>query len=111
MMKTTILMLVVACGGGTPKEPTITKEEQLTLCRPAVEHVVDLLTRGDTAGVPMAARIRTALLDRCSGDKWGADAMTCFSKIETIDQAEGCAKYLTIPQRDGFQQAIESAAR
>ena len=109
-MKTTILVFLVACSS-TPKEPTLTKEQQTTQCRPAVEHVVDMIARGDTAGVPLAARIRTALLDRCIGDNWGADATACFGRIETIEQSEGCAKYLTIPQRDGFQAAIENASR
>ena len=103
------LILLVACSA-TPKQPTITKEQQAAMCRPSVEHVVDMLTRGVTGGVPMAARIRTALLERCIDDKWGEDAMRCFGKLETIEQAEGCAKYLTIPQRDGFQHAIERAA-
>ena len=30
---------------------------------------------------------------------------------ETIDKAGDCAKYLTIPQRDGFQQAVEGSTR
>ena len=110
-MHRSLVLLLVACGGGTPKEATITKEQQTTLCRPSVEHVVDMISRGDTGGVPLAARIRTNLLARCIEDRWGQDALDCFGKIETIDQSEGCAKYLTIPQRDGFQQAIESAAQ
>jgi hypothetical protein len=111
MQRSIVLVLLVACGGGTPKEPTITTEQQTTLCRPSVEKLVDLIARGDTGGVPLAARIRTNLLARCIDDKWGQDALDCFRRLETIEQAEGCAKYLTIPQRDGFQQAIESAAQ
>lgn len=106
-----VMMLVLVGCSSTPKEPTITKEKQTGLCRPSVEHVVDMLARGDTGGVPLAARIRTNLLARCIDDKWGVDALDCFGKIETIEQSESCAKYLTIPQRDGFQQAIESAAQ
>jgi len=105
-----ILVVVVACSA-TPKEPTITKEQQTTMCRPSIDHVVALLTSGETGGVPLADRIRTSLLDRCIADKWGADAIDCFGKLATIDNAGGCASYLTIPQRDGFQQAVEGAAR
>lgn len=106
-----ILLLLVACGGGTPKETTLTEEQQTALCKPSVERLVDLIARGDTGGVPLAARIRTNLLARCIDDRWGAEAIACFGKVETIDQSGDCAKYLTIPQRDGFQQAIESAAQ
>lgn len=110
MRLVTALALLVACSR-TPKEPTITKEQQEGMCRPAIDHLVELLTSEQTGGVPMADRIRNALFERCTADKWGADATTCFAKLATIDQAEGCARYLTVPQRDGFQQAIEGAAR
>lgn len=81
------------------------------MCRPAVQHLVDLVTSGETGGVPMAEQLRTALLDHCTVDKWGGDAITCFQNLAAIDKADTCAKYLTVPQRDGFQQAIEGAAR
>ena len=109
-MRLVIVLALVACSS-TPKEPTITKEQQEGMCRPAIERIVELLTSRDTGGVPMAQRIRTALLERCNADKWGADATQCFAKLATIDDAERCASFLTVPQRDGFQQAIEGAAR
>ena len=109
-MRSAWLVFVVACSS-TPKEPTITKEQQAGWCRPAVDHLIELLTSSDTSGVGMADRIRTALFDKCTVDKWGKDATDCFGKLETIDKAADCAKYLTVPQRDGFQQAIEGAAR
>jgi hypothetical protein len=105
-----IFIALVACSS-TPKEPTLTKEQQQTLCRPATDHLVELLTGEQTGGVPMADRLRAALFDRCSADRWGADATRCFQTLPSIDKADGCAKYLTVPQRDGFQQAIEGAAR
>ena len=110
-MRALVIMFLVACGSSTPKEPTITKEQQAAFCRPAVDHLVELMTSGDTGGVPMADRIRTALFDRCTIDKWGQDATDCFAKLATIDQADTCARFLTVPQRDGFQQAVEGAAR
>ena|SRR5687768_7374595 len=110
-MKPLLLVLAIAACSQTPKEPTITKEQQAGWCRPSVDHLVGLLMSGDTGGVPMADRIRTALFERCTVDLWGKDAIDCFGKITTIDKAEGCAKFLTIPQRDGFQQAIEGSAR
>ncbi|HLL22639.1 MAG TPA: hypothetical protein VK427_10930, partial [Kofleriaceae bacterium] len=64
-----------------------------------------------TGSVPLADQLRGALFERCTIDKWGADATDCFQRLRRIDEAEGCAKFLTVPQRDGFQQAIESAAR
>lgn len=103
--------VLAACGGGAPKEPTITKEQQAGMCRPAVDRLVALLLRGETGSVPLADRIRGALFERCTTDRWGADATDCFARLELIDQAEHCATYLTVPQRDGFQQAIEGAAR
>lgn len=109
-MKRLVLLAFVACSS-TPKEPTLTKEQQQDLCRPATDHLVELLTSEDTGGVPMADRLRTALFEHCSTDRWGADAVQCFRALQTIDKADGCAKYLTVPQRDGFQQAIEGAAR
>lgn len=109
-MRLVALALLVACSS-TPKEPTITKEQQAAMCRPAIDHLVALMTSGETGGVPMADRIRSALFERCTVDKWGADATQCFAQLASIDQAQTCAKYLTIPQRDGFQQAIEGAAR
>jgi len=110
-MRLVALVLVLVACSSTPKQPTLTTEQQTASCRPSIDHVVELLTSGETGGVPMAERIRTSLLDRCIADKWGADAVDCFGKLATIDHAEGCAKYLTIPQRDGFQQAVEGAAR
>lgn len=110
MKRALLLLSLVACGSSTPKEPTLTKEQQTNLCRPSIDHLVAILLRGETGSVPLAEKIRTALLDRCVTDKWGQDAIDCFRKVELIDQSEGCAKYLTIPQRDGFQQAIEGAA-
>ncbi len=109
-MKPTILILVLAACSSTPKEPTITKEQQQTNCRAPIDHLVALLMRGETGSVPLTDRLRTALFERCTTDKWGADALQCFGKIQLIDEAEGCAKYLTVPQRDGFQQAVEAAA-
>jgi hypothetical protein len=105
-----VILMLVACSG-TPKEPTLTPKQQGDLCRPSIDHLVEIMTSGDTGNVPMAARIRTSLLERCTADKWGADAVNCFRQLQTIDKADGCAKYLTVPQRDGFQQAIEGAAR
>lgn len=102
-----LVVLLVACSS-TPKEPTITKETQTASCRPAIDRLGALIGGGDA---PMAQKIRAALLDRCISDIWGADAIACFTKLPTIDKAADCAKYLTIPQRDGFQQAIEGAAR
>jgi hypothetical protein len=101
------LLVLVACSS-TPKEPTITKEQQTKLCGPAIDRLGALIGGGDA---PLAVQIRTALLDHCVADKWGADALDCFTKLPTIDKADACAKYLTIPQRDGFQQAVEGAAR
>jgi hypothetical protein len=109
---TLIVILLAGCPASTtPKEPTITKEQQTNDCQPPVNNLVGILMRGETANVPMADKLRSALLERCIADLWGKDAMDCFGKLQTIDQAEGCAKYLTVPQRDGFQQAIENATR
>ena len=105
-----VVVFLFACSS-TPKEPTIPKEKQEANCRPPVGHLVELVTAGETGSVPMAEKLRTALFDRCVADLWGADALQCFQTLETIDKADGCAKYLTIPQRDGFQQAIEGAMR
>ena len=110
-MRAMLLVMLVACGAGAPKEQTLSKEQQAKNCRVAVDHLVELMTSGDTGGVPMADRIRTALFDRCTVDKWGVDATQCFATISTIDKAETCARFLTVPQRDGFQQAVEGAAR
>jgi hypothetical protein len=109
-MRAVVAVVLVACSS-TPKEPTITKEQQAGWCRPSVDHLIELLTSSDTGGVGMADRIRTALFEKCTVDKWGKDATDCFAKIATIDKAADCAKYLTVPQRDGFQQAIEGSAR
>jgi len=109
-MKWLALLIVAACSS-TPKEPTITKEQQESMCRPATSHLVALLTGSETGGVPMADQLRRALFERCTVERWGADATTCFTRLETVAAAEGCAKYLTVPQRDGFQQAIEGVAR
>jgi hypothetical protein len=109
-MKRIIFLALVACSS-TPKEPTLTIEQQQKLCRPSTDHLVELLTGSSTGGVPMADRLRTALYDRCANDRWGTDAIDCFRALQTVEAADGCAKYLTVPQRDGFQQAIEGAAR
>jgi hypothetical protein len=109
-MKHLLLVLVVGCSS-TPKEPVIPKEKYEQMCRPSVQHLVDLITTGETGGVALADKIRTALFDRCVNDKWGPDAITCFEHLATIDKASTCAQYLTVPQRDGFQQAIEEASR
>ena len=109
-MRLVIAILLVGCSS-TPKQETLTKEQQSVNCRPAIDHLVAIMLRGETGSVPLAEQLRTALFDRCTNDTWGADATTCFQRIKLIDQAEGCAKYLTIPQRDAFQQAIESVAR
>lgn len=109
-MKHLALILLAACSS-TPKEPTITKEQQTNMCRPAVDHLVAIMLRGETGSVPLAEQLRTALFDRCVQDKWGEDATTCFRSIRLIDDSSGCARFLTVPQRDGFEQAIESVAR
>lgn len=109
-MRLVIAILLVGCSS-TPKQETVTKEEQTASCRPAIDHLVAIMLRGQGGSVPLAEQLRTALFDRCTSDQWGADATTCFQRIKLIDQAGDCAKYLTIPQRDGFQQAIESVAR
>ena len=107
-----IIVLLAGCpASSTPKEPTITREEQTGFCQPAINNLVGILMRGETANVPMADKLRSELLGRCIDEKWGKDATDCFGKLQTIDGAEGCAKYLTVPQRDGFQQAIENATR
>lgn len=98
---------LVTCSS-TPKEPTITKEKQTANCGPAIDRLGALIGGGDA---PFAQQLRGALLDRCISDKWGVDAIDCFTKLPTIDKAADCAKYLTIPQRDGFQAAIEGATR
>ena len=98
--------LVLTACSSTPKEATITKEQQTAACRPAIGRLRALIGGGDA---PIAQQIRGALMDRCVADKWGADATSCFTQLPTIDKAADCAKYLTIPQRDGFQQAIEGA--
>jgi hypothetical protein len=103
-----VIVLVLAACSSTPKEPTITKEQQTAMCSPAIDRMGALVGGGDA---PLAQQIRGALMERCMLDKWGADATTCFAKLPTIDKAADCAKYLTIPQRDGFQQAVESATR
>ena len=105
-----LLIVLVACSA-TPKEPTLSPKQQGDLCRPSIDHLVEIMTSGDTGNVPMAARIRTALQERCTVDKWGADAVNCFGTLQSVDKADGCARFLTGPQRDGFQQAIEGAAR
>ncbi|MBA3501913.1 MAG: hypothetical protein M4D80_12225 [Myxococcota bacterium] len=100
-------LVLVACSS-TPKEPTITKEQQTGMCKPAIDRLGALIGGGDA---PLAQQIRGALMDRCMNDKWGLDATDCFTKLPTIDKAADCAKYLTVPQRDGFQQAVEGTAR
>lgn len=102
------LVTFAACAS-TPKKAT--KQQQAKMCRPAIDHLVQLMTNGQTGSVPMAEQIRAALFERCAVDQWGGDAAQCFATIATIETAESCARYLTIPQRDGFQQAIEGAAR
>jgi hypothetical protein len=106
-----IALVLVACSSTPPKDTTLTIEQAQKLCRPSTDHLVELLTGRSTGGVPMADRLRTALYDRCANDRWGADAIDCFRALQTVEAADGCAKYLTVPQRDGFQQAIEGAAR
>ena len=109
-MKCLALVFLVGCSS-TPKDPVIPKEKYEQMCRPSVQHLVDLMTSGETGGVALAEKIRVALFDRCVNEKWGQDAITCFEQLAAIDKASTCAQYLTVPQRDGFQQAIEGAAQ
>ena len=109
-MRVLIAILLAGCSS-TPKQETMTKEELTANCRPAIDHLVAIMLRGETGSVPLAEQLRSALFERCTIDKWSGDATTCFQRIKLIDQAGDCAKYLTIPQRDAFQQAIESVAR
>ncbi len=110
-MRLALAFVLVACGGATPKEPTIDKAQQAKLCRSTSDHLVLLITGDQTGGVPTADRLRTNLLAECTDRLWSSEAMDCFTKLATIDKADTCAPYLTVPQRDGFQQAIESALR
>ncbi|MBA3391520.1 MAG: hypothetical protein H0T89_02695 [Deltaproteobacteria bacterium] len=110
-MRLALAFVLVACGGATPKESTLDKAQQEKLCRGSADHLVLLITGDQTGGVPTADRLRTGLLEQCVTRKWSIEAMDCFTILETIDKADTCAPYLTVPQRDGFQQAIETAVR
>jgi len=105
-----LVLVLGACAAG-PKEPTITREQQAQRCRTTTDQLVLLVAGGAHGGIPQAAELHAALLERCTTDRWSFDAQDCFGTLTSIDGADHCATLLTVPQRDGFEQAIETSLR
>lgn len=103
-----LLLVVAACGGGTPKSSsgpaTVGNGEvadPIPMTKgPDCSIVADRLATVAHADTPdRQAEARDMLRTRCAEDKWSDAARNCFSTVETDDEIDGCHKLLTDAQR------------
>lgn len=106
-----LLILLVACG----RPPTAANEPKpdTSKCPNVADQMVSFLSKGkETGGEPFMEaqdRIRRLVLTRCRDDAWGLEAQQCFLGLASIEQANDCATFLTIDQREALAQGIDEA--
>lgn len=113
-----VIVLIAACGGGGVKDIKDTpRNEAEPTCRMAGAKLTDLLVAMQKTPPPddaVNAQIEKTAKN-CEDNKWSVAARTCFSKIKTLEEADGCTKELTTPQLEALagkkegEEAPESA--
>jgi hypothetical protein len=107
-MKTIMLIALLAavgCGGKKGAETADTGSE----CADAINKGMDgmaaaIKARGSNAEVPEAlqsilGKLRTALTERCSQDKWSPEALACYKTVTSQPEVRACQSKLTVDQR------------
>ncbi len=114
-MRATWVFVLAACGGGVKDIEDTPRPAPEASCRAAGAKLTDLLVAGKDPPPPDdAVNAQIAKVDKqCSDNGWSRAAVTCFSKVRTIEEADACTKELTPAQLDalaGGKQADEGAA-
>jgi|GEM_PF-1300956 len=78
-------------------------------CGGAIAHSLEL-SKADMAKMPgfddkMMDKMRALGVQRCTDDKWSAEAVTCMNDAKTEADSQGCYGKLTAEQRDKMNKA------
>jgi hypothetical protein len=107
-MKTIMLITLLAAAGCGGKK-TDNSAEPSSACAGSINKGMDGMTaslkaRGSNAEVPEAllsilGKLRTALTERCTQDKWSAEALDCYKAVTSQPEVRACQAKLTEEQR------------
>ena len=113
-MRSILVLAIMACSGGQPKDPAFTPAGPKP-CEQMADHVVGVMQPKDENGKPVDPNQETAdaitrvLIERCTKDGWTQDAQKCFLAIQTIAEADKCAPLLSVEQRNHADEAMAAA--
>jgi hypothetical protein len=109
----TLLILVVACGGSPPHEPSPANHAPPPACNVVAEHMVALddtipreIERTIATATPPYVEIRLRsqleLASRCQADRWSAALRACAVDANTVTALGTCIQKLDPAQLDGL---------
>ncbi|CAN5898462.1 hypothetical protein BH11MYX3_BH11MYX3_00880 [soil metagenome] len=90
-MRCSILVFLVACGGGAAKAPPAAPKVGPS-CAKAADGMVGMLVTAMTPKPPDADvdGMRALIKERCDADHWSPEAMRCTADMKTADDANVC---------------------
>ena len=96
----------IACGGGA-KKPTDPQPQPRSACADAVDHVADFLISADEVAVDKRPDLVRVMTERCEGDRWSDEAVSCLATIKKADELEPCGHMLTDAQKDAAEAQLK----
>lgn len=109
----TFVLIVAACGGGSPKPatPPPAPDPIPKTAGPSCDVVADKLAIVIHADKPDAqATAKASLRSRCTDDKWSDEARSCFATVESDAEMDGCRQHLDDNQKSGLAKVAPGSA-
>jgi hypothetical protein len=100
-----VFVLAVACG--PPATPSVSPAAPAPreTCAHVADHLLSLMsTTAKEAPTEEVDRVRVAFEQRCSEDRWSAEARHCFLGLADKVEVDRCATLLTEQQRSALEQ-------
>ncbi|MCW5803178.1 MAG: hypothetical protein KIT31_12400 [Deltaproteobacteria bacterium] len=109
------ITLAPACPSGPTSRPEPVASPRA--CEKMADHLIEVMLDGieqkPGGDAPSRGKQETAdaltrmFIQICVDTKWSVEAQTCFGGVAKLEDTNGCAEYLTVPQRDAAGKAIE----
>lgn len=104
--------MVIGCKSSSPgANPAPT-------CAPVLEGALDRMMADAKTGMPpesfarvvaMAPRMKAAIVDSCTANKWSAEVLGCMSAAKSQADINACADQLTPEQKASYEAASAAA--